>query len=134
MPALFPNAVRVYTSKTDLVDTVLADHVNLLQDEVTAVENSLGTGLLASTWSGTYSNPLTHSSVSSRLLNIEAGLTSLSSGKLGATANAVTASAWQTARTLTLSGAVAGSASVDGSANVTIQTTERLSPFLFLSV
>lgn len=36
--------------------------------------------------------------------------------------NATTASAWQTARTVTLSGDVTGSASLDGSANVTITT------------
>lgn len=77
MPATFPNAVRVYTTKTDLVDTVLAEHVNLLQDEVTAVQSTLGTGLLASTWAGTYTNPSTHLTVAARLINIEAGLTSL---------------------------------------------------------
>lgn len=37
--------------------------------------------------------------------------------------NAATANKWTTARTITLSGDVAGSASVDGSANVTITTT-----------
>lgn len=81
MPALFPNSVRLYTRKTDLVDTVLADHVNLLQDEMTATQNTLGTSLLSSSWSGTYSNPSTHASVSARMLNIEAGLTSLSTLK-----------------------------------------------------
>lgn len=74
MPAVFPNAVRVYTSKTDLVDTVLAEHVNLLQDEVTAVQSALGTGMLASSWSGTFATPSTHTSVSARLANMEAGL------------------------------------------------------------
>lgn len=74
MPALFPNSVRIYAAKTDLVDTVLAEHVNLLQDEVTAVQSTLGTGLLASSWSGTYTNPLTHATVSARLANIEAGI------------------------------------------------------------
>lgn len=81
MPATFPNSVRVYTAKTDLVDTVLAEHVNLLQDEVTAVQSTLGTGLLASTWAGTYTNPSTHTTVAARLTNIEAGLSSLDSLK-----------------------------------------------------
>lgn len=76
MPALFPNSVRVYASKTDLVDTVLADHVNLLQDEVTAVERALGTGLLVSTWSGTFGQPTSHLTLTARLTNIEAGLAS----------------------------------------------------------
>lgn len=76
MPAVFPNSVRVYTAKTDLVDTVLAEHVNLLQDEVTAVQNALGTGLLSSSWSGTFTTSGTHLSVSTRLANIEAGVLS----------------------------------------------------------
>jgi len=37
--------------------------------------------------------------------------------------NASTANAWQTARTLQLSGSVSGSASVDGSSNITLNTT-----------
>ena len=37
--------------------------------------------------------------------------------------NAATASKWQTARTLTLTGAVTGSASIDGSGNVSLATT-----------
>lgn len=76
MPAVFPNSVRVYTAKTDLIDTVLAEHVNLLQDEVTATQNTLGTGLLASSWSGTFATPSTHASVSARVANIEAGILS----------------------------------------------------------
>ena len=39
------------------------------------------------------------------------------------TGNASTASKWQTARTLSLTGAVTGSASIDGSGNVSINTT-----------
>ena len=74
MPALFPNSVRIYSAKTDLVDTVLAEHVNLLQDEVTAVQSTLGTGLLTSTWTGTFEQRFTHTSVSARLRNIEVGL------------------------------------------------------------
>lgn len=44
-------------------------------------------------------------------------------GKLGSTANASSASKLATARTISLSGAVSGSASFDGSKNVTISTT-----------
>jgi len=73
MPALFPGSVRIFTPKVDLVDTVMASHVNLLQDEMTAVQTTLGTGLLNSTWNGPYSNPASHPSLSSRLLNLEAG-------------------------------------------------------------
>lgn len=123
MPALFPNSVRIFSTKVDLTDTVLAEHVNLLQDEVTAVETTLGTGLLSSSWTGSYTNPSAHASLTARLTNIEAGLKNLETTKLGSSSNAATASAWQTARTLTLTGAVSGSATIDGTANVTLNTT-----------
>ena len=42
---------------------------------------------------------------------------------IGISGNAATASKWQTARTLSLTGAVTGSASIDGSGNVSINTT-----------
>lgn len=44
-------------------------------------------------------------------------------GKLDATAAAVSAAKWTTPRTLTLTGPVTGSTSIDGSANVSIATT-----------
>jgi hypothetical protein len=69
-----------------LVDYVLADHVNSLQNEVIAIEKSLGdtgsggTSYLKSTWSpsAVFSTAVTDWSVNgylgARLLNIEAGL------------------------------------------------------------
>jgi hypothetical protein len=44
-------------------------------------------------------------------------------GKLGSTANAVSASQWNTARTITLGGDTTGSVSLDGSSNVTLNIT-----------
>ena len=55
--------------------------------------------------------------------NFATTVTNSLAGKLGVSDNAVTASAWQTPRTITLSGDVTGSASIDGSADVTITTT-----------
>jgi hypothetical protein len=49
------------------------------------------------------------------------------------TGNASTASAWATARTLSLTGAVTGSASVDGSGNVSLATTATSDPTLTLA-
>lgn len=49
------------------------------------------------------------------------------------TGNAATASQWQTARTITLSGAVTGSTSIDGSGNVSIATSATSDPTLTLS-
>ena len=55
--------------------------------------------------------------------NFSTTVTNSLAGKLGVSDNAVTASAWQTSRTITLSGDITGSASIDGSADVTITTT-----------
>lgn len=74
MVAQYPSSVRSFTPKVDLVDTVFADHVNVLQDETRAVQVSLGTSLLASTYTGTFAQTATWASLSSRLANIEAGL------------------------------------------------------------
>ena len=46
-------------------------------------------------------------------------------GKLGSTANAVSASKWATARTITLGGDASGSVSIDGSANKTLTVTVK---------
>lgn len=121
MASVFPGSIKTFVAKTDLVDTVLADHVNTLQEEVNAVEATIGLGSLSTSgWAGTYSNPTTFSTITLRIANIEAGLTSLGASKLGATANAVSASKWATARTLSLAGDVTGSVSVDGTANASI--------------
>jgi len=74
MVAQYPSSVRSFTPKVDLVDTVFADHVNVLQDETRAVQVSLGTSLLASNYSGLFAQTATWPSLSARLANIEAGL------------------------------------------------------------
>jgi hypothetical protein len=79
MAAVFPSSVKVFVAKTDLVDSVLADHVNVLQDEVNATQSTLGLGLLSSAWGSTWAVPATHASVSARLTNIESNLGFLSS-------------------------------------------------------
>jgi hypothetical protein len=42
MAASYPGAVKSFTTKTDLVDTIQASHMNDLQLEVTAIETELG--------------------------------------------------------------------------------------------
>lgn len=76
MAASYPTSVRTFTNKVDIVDTIFADHVNVLQDEVRAIEVSLGTSLLSSSYSGTFAQTTTWTSISNRLANIEAGLVS----------------------------------------------------------
>jgi len=51
----------------------------------------------------------------------------------GFSGNADTASTWETARTLSLTGAVTGSASIDGSGNVSLATTATSDPTITLA-
>jgi hypothetical protein len=80
MVATFPTTIRNYSARTDLVDTVVADNVNSLQEEVLAIETVLGvssngTSPLISTFSGTWSTSTTSwGTLGARLLNIESGL------------------------------------------------------------
>jgi hypothetical protein len=77
--ASFPGALRPFSSRVDLRDTVVAADVNSLQEEVYAIETTLGTASnankpLASTYTGSFSLTTTWTSLSDRLANIEAGL------------------------------------------------------------
>ena len=81
MTASYPSSVRSYKAVVDLVDTVIADNVNSLQEEIKALETVLGSATtnqnpLASTWSGSFSTATTWGTVYDRLANIEAGLVS----------------------------------------------------------
>ena len=55
--------------------------------------------------------------------NTKSEITDLLAGKLGATANAVSASKLATVRTISLSGAVSGSSTFDGSANMNVSVS-----------
>jgi sporulation protein YlmC with PRC-barrel domain len=78
MAAYFPTSVRPFVARVDLVDTVIADNVNSLQEEVKAIETTLGTAAsvspIISTWTGTFSTGINWTTLGSRLANIEAGL------------------------------------------------------------
>ena len=81
MAAVYPNSVRNYTAQQDLVNTVIADNVNSLQEEVKQIEAVLGSAAtsqnpLVSTWSGSFSQATTWGTVYDRFANIEAGLVS----------------------------------------------------------
>jgi hypothetical protein len=45
MPASWPTSVKTFTTRTDTTDVVYAAHINDLQDEVNAIETSLGVGV-----------------------------------------------------------------------------------------
>jgi hypothetical protein len=103
MAAVYPGAVRVFSTKTDLVDVVLAENVNTLQDEVASVETTLGTGVLTSSWAGVYNNAATsYATVTARFQNIEAGLTYLANNYV-TTATGATLTGTQTLSNKTLS-------------------------------
>lgn len=85
MAAVFPNSVRNYTPQQDLVNTIIADNVNSLQEEVKKLEEVLGSAAtsqnpLTSTWSGTFSQATTWGTLYDRISNIESGLVSGVSG------------------------------------------------------
>jgi hypothetical protein len=81
MAAVFPNSVRNYTPQQDLVNTIIADNVNSLQEEVKKIEEVIGSAAtsqnpLTSTWLGTFSQATTWGTLYDRIANLEAGLVS----------------------------------------------------------
>lgn len=76
--ASYPGAVPAFTTKTDLVDTIHAQDVDGLQDEVIAIENTLGLNPQVSTTpnpAGTFNSVSTaFASLAARLANIETGI------------------------------------------------------------
>jgi hypothetical protein len=86
MTASYPSSIRAYVPRVDLVDTVIADNVNSLQEEVVAIETTLGSAYnsknpLVSTFGATaFTTTMNGTSgtawltVADRLTNIENGL------------------------------------------------------------
>lgn len=76
MPASYPASVKTFTKKRDLLDIVLAADINLVYDEVTAIEQKLGTYPATNTgWSGTFDqSTLVWPTVRERIQNVEYGL------------------------------------------------------------
>ena len=76
MTASYPSAVKSFTTKVDFTDTVLAAHVNDLQDEVNSLEATLGTSIkTGSGWVGSFDQiTTTWDTLKDRLANIEYGL------------------------------------------------------------
>lgn len=73
----YPDRVKSWVARRDLLDLVVAADVNTIYDEVTAVEQELGTAVRVSpTWGGgSFSTSTTAwNSVKERLANIENGV------------------------------------------------------------
>lgn len=62
MTAAYPTNVKVFTNHTDYIETIIAKHVNDLQDEVSAVQSTLGTNP---------QNPPFFNTVAARIANLE---------------------------------------------------------------
>lgn len=74
----FPDRVKSWTARRDLLDLVVAADVNTIYDEVTAVEQELGAGGVKTspTWGGSAftSSTTAWNSLKERLANIENGV------------------------------------------------------------
>lgn len=99
MAAAYPSSVKVFTTHVNVTEVIDAGHPNTIQDEVVAIESTLGVTPNLSTTpnpSGTFTGTSTsYSNVSARLANIETGVVSDAHTqyirKAGDTANIVTA-------------------------------------------
>ena len=78
MAASYPSSVKTFTTKANLTDIIDQSHPNSIQDEVIAIEGTLGTTPNVSTTpsSGDSFNATSNSfsTVSARLANIETGI------------------------------------------------------------
>lgn len=76
MTATYPASIKSFTTKTDFIDTVLAEHVNTLQEEVNSIQANLGTLIkTGSGWVGSFDVITTNwNTLKDRLANIEYGL------------------------------------------------------------
>jgi hypothetical protein len=109
--ATYPASIKSFSTKTDFIDTVLAEHVNTLQEEVNSIQTNLGTLIkTGSGWVGSFDVITTNwNTLKDRLANIEYGLydmyTAVPTG--GATGQVLTktsssnyATAWSTINAL----------------------------------
>jgi hypothetical protein len=77
MPASYPLSIRPFTTKVNVLDIVDASHPNSLQEEVVAVETTLGLNPALSTTpssSNAFANSTQFATVVQRLANIETGI------------------------------------------------------------
>lgn len=84
MTASYPASVKSFTTKVDFTDTVLAAHVNDLQDEVISIESTVGTSIkTGSGWVGSFDQITTSwNTLKDRINNIEYGLNTAYAGRM----------------------------------------------------
>lgn len=78
MPASYPTSVRPFTTKVNIIDIIDASHPNSLQEEVVAIESTIGLNPGLSTTpspTGTFISTSTQfNTINQRLANIETGI------------------------------------------------------------
>lgn len=78
MAASYPASTVVFTTKQNIVDIVDASHPNIIQDEIVAIESTLGVSPNLSTTpspSGSFvATSTSFANVSARLANLETGV------------------------------------------------------------
>lgn len=84
MTAYYPTAIKTFTVKADYTTTILAEHVNSLQEEVNSLEFYLGTYITTSSgWAGTFdTTTTTWNTLKDRIANIEYGITQAIAGSV----------------------------------------------------
>lgn len=76
MPASYPTGVKAFSTKVDFTDLVLAEHVNTLQEEVRALQATIGTDpQVSSGWVGNLDKSTqTWATLKARIANLEYGV------------------------------------------------------------
>ena len=74
--AVFPEGVKSFTNKEDFTDLVLAEHINSLQNEVTAIQATIGTlPQVTSGYTGAFDeSTVSFATLKARIQNIERGI------------------------------------------------------------
>lgn len=77
MTASYPSSVKVFTTHVNVTEVIDAGHPNTIQDEVVAIESTIGTTpsvATAATASGWANTATDYSTINGRLANIEKGV------------------------------------------------------------
>lgn len=127
MAASYPSSVKSFTTKVDFTDTVLAEHVNSLQDEVNSVQANLGTNIrVGSGWVGAFDQVTsTWNTLKDRIANLEYGLYEAYNNRVDADGGSVISSATTSTVGLTvqsIAGQTANQVSFKTSAGTTISS------------
>ena len=126
MAAQYPASIKTFTSKVDNTDTVIASDVNLIYDEVTALETTLGTiPATSSTWSGTFDSTSTTdwSTVGARITNIEHGLNTAYNSRVNTAGGSTIAS---TSTTVGLTISTSGTGNLLAAGNTVINSSGNI--------